>query len=223
MLVLILAYSSYVLSMAAPGAPVLPGNFPPAQPFPSNQKPLIVDAKAHALTVNGINPSKVHNTSFLNDVKWNMATFNKFINDDPRAKEQLNALLDNYGIIEPDFIGDRNTLALPNPAHILSVVEESLAIHSSFKEYLRKMLENVQQYLSRSSMLLAESVISMKRKIKQIIETMHEYEKTKSEVLKRQLSKKLVDLKGESEDAARRFEALKNWRKAIVSGVATNL
>lgn len=181
------------------------------------------ETRPSVLTINSIDATKGHNTSFTKDVSWNLKTFLKFVNEDPRAKEQLNALLHNYGIISPDTIGDANGLALPNPEYMLKEVEEALAINASFKEFLRKLLENVQQYLSRSSMILAECVIGLKAKYSQIAGTVRNYQETKSALLKNQLFKGLLDLKQETEKLIQKFHDVAAWRSVIVNGVSTNL
>lgn len=181
------------------------------------------NARPSALAIEKFNPANGHNDSFSRDVNWNLGTFLKFVNEDPRAKEQLNALLHNYGIISADAIGDANGLALPDPKYTLKVVEEALAINASFKEFLRRLLENVQQYLSRSSMILAECVIRLKGKYSQIMNAMRNHKETKSELLKNQFVKELLDLKGETEAIIQKFHEVRNWRSEIINGVSTDL
>lgn len=170
-----------------------------------------------------LDPSKGHNKMFSDNVKWSSETFASFVNSMPQAGELMNRILHSFGLPQADATNDLNTLMLPDPHYLLKVVEESLAIHASFKEFLRKVLENVQQYLSRSSMLLAEQVITLKSKYHQIRTLIKDYNETKSDLLKSQYIKELVNLREEVSEQIRKFQKVSKWRDDVVNGVSANL
>lgn len=219
LLVLILTYLTKVEAMAQAFTPNSFGSGG-QRSFPS-QSPIANDPKDKALTLNSIDPSKSHNSAFLKDVMVNKKAFDDFMNLEPEAKDLINKILGSYGIKAPGPMGDG--LPLPNADIILKNVEEALAIHASFKEFLRKLLESVQQYLARSSMLLAELVLRLKKKYSQILNVINNYQSTNSEVLRDQFQRELINHRSESEELIKEFIKVTKWRGEMISGVITSL
>jgi len=219
LLVLILTYLTKVEAMAQP----YPPNFGPGnqQQSYAPQSPIANDPKGKPLTLNNIDPSKVHNSEFMNDVMTDKKVFNDFMNLVPEAKELVNNILGGYGIKSPGSMGDG--LPLPNADIILKDVEEALAVHASFKEFLRKLLEKVQKYLARSSMLLAELVLMLKKKYSQIETVIKNYQSTNSETLRALYQKELITLRTESEKLIKEFIKTTKWRDEMISGVIKKL
>lgn len=183
-------------------------------------------------TANNANPipsgaptgnSDIKNKLFNDIVRSDLQTFKEFLNRVPGAKNQYNTVLSNYGIIDPDTVSDENGLALPNPKYLLKSVEESLAIHASFKMFLRHLLENVQQYMVRSSMLLAETVLRLKNKYTLIVNTFNSLNSTKNTDLRAQLAKELLDARAKINLLAQRFKDLESWRREILNGIVSDL
>jgi hypothetical protein len=175
---------------------------------------------------NSIDLSKVKNNDFLKDLNLSKTSkgMEEWLNSSPEARNLMNKVFLNYGVLTPEKSGYSNGIALPSPQYLLQTVEESLAIHASFKENLRRLLENVQQYLTQCSLMLAETVIRLERKHEQILLTMEKLNKYNgSGILKTNYSKQLFDLRSDAEDLIKRFQGLKQWKIEVEGNIKKSL
>ena len=183
------------------------------------------DIKEPSVFSNAIDLSKVHNNEFLKEMNLEKTSkgMEEWLNSSPEARNLMNKVFLNYGVLTPEKSGYSNGVALPSPEYLLQTVEESLAIHASFKENLRRLLENVQQYLTQCSLMLAETVIRLERKHEQILSTMESLKKSNSGVLKTNYSKHLFDLRNDAEGLIKRFQGLKEWKLEVEGKIKTSL
>jgi hypothetical protein len=165
----------------------------------------------------------VPNRDFYDNVHWNLNTFRNFVNSNPGIKEQLNRVLSNYGIIPPDGKVLSDISSFPDPEYLVRVIEEGLSIHDSFKDYMRGNLRNIQRYLMRGSMLVAETVLELKGYYRRMIDLLSNINGTKSPLMKNQFVREMLDSKVEVDKLSDRFNYLVTWRKKLLDGIRNNL
>lgn len=205
-------------------------NFHPANSNINNRSNMVnngtgLNKEANSVFSNTIDKSKVHNSEFLKEMNLDKTSkgLDEWLNSAPEAREMINKVFLNYGVLAPEKSGYSNGVALPSPQYLLQTVEESLAIHASFKEFLRRLLENVQQYLTQCSLMLAETVIRLERKYEQILSTMDSLNGSTSSILKTNYSKHLFDLKSDAEGLIKRFHGLKDWKVEVEGKIQKSL
>lgn len=169
-----------------------------------------------------LDPSKVKDKDFLKHVSYNFEAFNNYINEDPRAKDTLNSLLMNYGVISVDDADDMNGLALPDPTYVIRIAEEALAIFISFKDYLRRLLEKIDENLAKADMKLVILVKRLKSHHDHLTSVIANHKNSNSTSLRDQYATEIIFISEEVEKLSVAFEKTLMWKKTITNGVATN-
>lgn len=213
-LTILLNFMHYSLTLAEPYNKAMMPNrvHPMQQPMTPEMSNIHLDVQ------------KGHNNQFKNDVAWNLPTFAEFIKNTPQAKEQLDTILVNYGIISPTN-GDAllSNTTVPKPEYIKKTLSEALAIHASFKEFLRKLFERVHQYLTQSSLMIVEVVIKLERKHHQLTQTIENYNNAHSDILKTSYAKSLFDIKQEAIELMEKYKELKRWKNSVEKSIEESL
>jgi hypothetical protein len=168
-------------------------------------------------------PSQVNNTEFNSKVLTENETFKKFAELNPSAMALLRKILNNYGIIPPDSVYGDNGMALPDPNKLIDSLEEGLAIHASFKGYLRGLFEVVQKYLARSSIIITETVIQLRNEKNAVMDLIKNSEETNSTLLKNQYDKQLNEHLESIQKIIAEFNRANQWRTQVVNGVSSGL
>lgn len=192
--------------------PLTPQN-PPMLPAPPNPQMPPALAKQASWS----------NKQFVNDVMMGLRTFKLFEESMPGAKEELKKVLNSPSITNFNQLQIDDSKGLPDPMYLVKTVEEGLAIHSSFKKFLRGILKTVQENISRSSMQLAENVIKLKATYNEMVETMHNLNETKSPIRKVEYVKELVEQMKSARTIAWIFNNLERWRNTLINGVSESL
>lgn len=220
-MVFLLIFATFVF-VSAIDIPIVP-NKPRPDPTQAFHPPNNI--KEPSVFSNSIDLSKAHNSDFLKQMNFDKSSksLEEWLNSSPEARTLMNKVFMNYGVLAPEQSGYSNGLALPSPQYLLQTVEESLAIHESFKDFLRKLLENVQQYLIQCTLMIAETVIRLERKYEQLRSTIDNLNNSKSNILKTNYSKHLFDLKNDSETLIKRYESLKTWKLEVEGKIQKNL
>lgn len=174
---------------------------------------------------NSIDVSNARNREFLAaiNLERNQASISEWIGSSPETRAMVEKVLSNYGLLPLDKDGTYSGLTLPSPQYLTQTVEESLAVHESFKRFLKKLLERVQEYLTECSMLIFKTVIELESKYKNLLELTESSKASSSELLKTQYIKEVLDLATETKATVRRYKSLKKWRSEVTGKLEKNL
>lgn len=162
---------------------------------------------------------KIKDPKFAEHVRYNNGVFQDFLNNSPNANHYLKGLLTNYGVLSPNELGESFELSLPDANYIIKVSEEALTVYVSFKEYLRSLLESIEENMSKAEMLIRINVKKAKDKITHLAAINTKLKVATSQSLKDQYEMEKRNVIKNLKELKQRFDKYVEWIRAINTGI----
>lgn len=192
--------------------------------FPQN---LILRAKVpdyphicvNALQANCVNISRGNNREFVSTVNWkDNPSFAEFLNSDKEVPTLVKQVLNSYGIPTLDTLGGDAIFNFPDAMVLGKKLEHDITLYLSVKNYVRRNLHQIEEYMSRNAVLIIAYVGAMKRDLEELMAMYQELygpnKKTMS--MPWQLGfQEYLNLAHIAEEDILRFEKARDWRERM--------
>jgi len=108
--------------------------------------------------------SNGNNKDFVGIVNWqNNPSFTEFLNSDKEIPTLVKQVLNSYGIPTTEVLGEDRIFHFPDANVLAEKLEHDVTLYISVKNYVRRNLHKIEEYLSENAVLITAYVGSLRR------------------------------------------------------------